>query len=62
MRTLALFLFACVLSPAVYARDYPKDGNELLEYCSVMVDAVDNPSYLQSFNGDKFAEKLAQFD
>jgi hypothetical protein len=62
MRTFALFLFACALTTTVYARAFPKDGNDLLEYCSVMVDSADNPSYLQSLSGDKFTEKLAQFD
>ncbi len=46
----------------MYARDLPKDGNGLLESCSVMVDAADNPSYMSSLSGDRFAEKLAQFD
>jgi len=62
MRTLTLILFACVLPPAICARDLPKDGNGLLESCSVMVDAADNPSYLSSFSGDRFAEKLSQLD
>jgi hypothetical protein len=60
MKVLALFLIACCLP--TYARELPKDGNDLLEYCGVMVDAADNPSLLQSLSGDKFAEKLAQFD
>jgi hypothetical protein len=60
MRTLALFLLACVLTPAVYARDLPKDGNDLLEYCSVMVDAADNPSNFQSLIGERLTEKVGQ--
>jgi hypothetical protein len=42
MKVLVLLLFACVASPAVCARELPTDGNGLLEYCSVMVDAADN--------------------
>jgi Ssp1 endopeptidase immunity protein Rap1a len=62
MRALALFLFACVLTPTVHARDLPRDGNALLEYCSVIVEASDNPSsYLQSLSGDRFTEKMEQF-
>jgi hypothetical protein len=61
MRTLALFLLACVLTPAVYARDLPKDGNSLLEYCSVMVDAADNPSTFSTISGDRLTEKMGQF-
>ena len=44
MKTLALVLFACVLSPAAYARDFPTEGNGLLDACSVVVDIADNPS------------------
>src|SRR5713226_2007504 len=62
MRILTLLMFACVLSLPVYARDLPKDGNGLLESCGVMVDAADNPSYLSSLSGDRFAEKLAEVD
>src|SRR5271157_5039326 len=61
MRTLVLFLLACIACPLVYARELPKDGNDLLEYCSVMVDAADNPSYLQSLSRDRFTEKMEQF-
>jgi hypothetical protein len=46
----------------VYARDLPKDGNGLLDACSVIVDAADNPSYLPSLGGDRFTEKMEQFE
>lgn len=60
MRTLALLLLVCVLAPAVYARNFPKDGNQVLEYCYVMVEVADNPSYLSSLSRDVFAEKMEQ--
>jgi hypothetical protein len=60
MRTVSLFLFACVLTPAVYARDLPKDGNGLLDACSVMVDFADNQSAAASLSNDLFTEKMGQ--
>ena len=62
MRTLALFLFAGVLSPVVFARDLPKDGNGLLDACSVMVDFADNQSAAATLSSDKFAEKMGQLN
>jgi hypothetical protein len=62
MKPTIFVLFACVLSPAVYARDLPKDGNDLLEYCSAMVDVADNPSNLAAITGDKLTEKIGQVD
>jgi hypothetical protein len=61
MRALVLFLFACVLSPA-YARDFPTDGNGLLDACSVLVDAADKPSYIPSLSGHMFIEKMGQIN
>jgi hypothetical protein len=64
MRTLALFLFACVLTPA-HAQEkfhFPKDGNELLDYCGVVVALADSPTSLDSLSGDKSAEKMQQFN
>src|SRR5256885_844095 len=64
MKTFVLFLFACVLTPA-YAQQknsLPRDGNALLDACTVMVDAADNPSYLESLSGDRFTEKMGLLD
>jgi hypothetical protein len=61
VRTLALVVFACCISTAVYARDLPTDGNGLLEYCAVMVDVADNAPYLQSLSRNSLTEKMGQF-
>jgi hypothetical protein len=60
VRTVALFLLSCVLTPAVYARDFPKNGNQVLEYCNVMVEVADNPSYFSSLSREAFLEKMEQ--
>jgi Rap1a immunity proteins len=62
MRTLSLFLFACVLTPAVYARDLPKDGNGLLDACNALVESDDNQSSITSLSSDKFTERMGQFN
>jgi|ERR1035438_4150642 hypothetical protein len=62
MRTLALFLLACVLTPAVYARTLPTDGNELLDACGTMVDLSDNQSAATSLSNERFTEKMGQFN
>jgi len=65
MRTLALLIFLCVLTPFLYGQkksSLPKDGNGLLDYCGALVDSEDNPSYFTSLNGDRFAEKFGQLD
>jgi hypothetical protein len=63
MRTLAIFLFACVLN-LIYAQQktasLPKDGNELLDACSVVVDAADNPSSITSLSNERFNYKMRQ--
>lgn len=64
MRISALFLFACVLTP-VYAQQkfsFPKDGNGLLDYCGVVVALADSPTSIDSLNGDRFTEKMGQFN
>src|ERR1019366_9441668 len=65
MKTLALFLlFACALTSA-YAQQkgsLPRDGNGLLDACSVMVDFADNESAAASLSKDKFTEKMGQFN
>jgi len=60
MRTLTLLLFACLSVPTVYAHDLPKDGNGLLDACSVVVDTADNPSYLASLSRDILTEKVGK--
>jgi hypothetical protein len=59
---LALFLFACVASSAAYARELPKDGNGLLEACSVMVDFADNRSAAAALSNEQFTEKMGQLN
>jgi hypothetical protein len=64
MRTLALVLFACALTPA-YAQQkggFPSDGNGLLDACSVLVDSADLPSSVTSLSGEPFTEKMGQFN
>jgi len=64
MKTFALFLFFACIPTSAYAQqkgNLPRDGNGLLDACSVMVDAADNPSYLTSLSGDRFTEKMGQF-
>jgi hypothetical protein len=62
MRVISLFLLVCSLTASVYARDLPKDGNDLLDYCSVMLDLADNQSAAASLSTDALTVKLAQLD
>ncbi len=63
MKTFALVLLTCILSPVTYARDFlPKDGNGLLDACSALVDSDDNPSSILSLSGDRFTERMGQLN
>jgi hypothetical protein len=63
MKTLALALLVCFLTPALYASDFlPKDGNGLLDACSALVDSDDNPSSISSLSGERFTERMGQFN
>jgi len=65
MKIFELFLFfACVLTAASAQQkgNLPRDGNGLLDACTVMVNAADNPSYMTSLSSDRFTEKMGQFD
>jgi hypothetical protein len=64
MRTLALLLFASTLTP-VYAQQkfiFPRDGNGLLDACSVLVNADDVRSSFTSLGDDRFTEKMGQIN
>jgi len=62
MRILAVLLFACALSSAIYARDFPTDGNGLLDYCGVLVAVGDSRTSFDPSSGDKFSEKMGQLN
>ena len=59
---LGLLLLVCFL-PSCYAQKngYPTDGNKLLDACSVLVEAADNPTTITSLSGDRFTETMSQF-
>lgn len=63
MKILDIILFTCAVTPA-YAQqkgDFPTDGNGLLDYCSVMVDAADSPASFSSLSGNGFTEQMTKF-
>ena len=63
MRILPLILFVCAVTPA-YAQqtnDLPRDGNRLLDSCSVVVDVADNSASLASLNNEQFTDKMTKF-
>ena len=64
MRKLLLLLIPCLLTAAAAQQkgNLPTNGNGLLDACTVMVDAADNPSYLTSLSGDRFTESMTKFD
>jgi len=63
MRILLLVLMVCAVTPA-YAQqknDLPRDGNRLLDSCSVVVDVADSSASLASLNNEQFTEKMSKF-
>lgn len=64
MKILALILLACTVTPAFAQQkgNFPTDGNGLLDYCGVVVDAADSPASLTSLSGDRFTEQMGKFN
>jgi Ssp1 endopeptidase immunity protein Rap1a len=64
MRSAALIVLACLVVPAraqQQQRSLPRDGNELLSWCSILVDAADSPAWPSTLSADKVAEEAMKF-
>lgn len=62
MRIVTLLFLACAVTAACAQMkgDFPKDGNELLDSCSVAVDAADSPTSLSALSRDRFTEQMTK--
>lgn len=58
-----MFLIVCSLTP-IYAqqRSFPKDGNGLLDACTLLMDVADSRSSISSLNGDHFTDSFGQLN
>jgi len=55
--TLVLLVCACVRSEA---KDLPKDGNDVLDQCSVMITLADSPQSTKSLSNEEFTEMMGK--
>jgi hypothetical protein len=64
MKIQALILFTCAVTLACAQEKggLPKDGNGLMDSCSVVVELGDSPTSLSSLNKDKFTEQMMKFE
>jgi len=54
-------MYVVTPASAQHANELPRDGNRLLDSCSVVVDVADNSAALAALNNEQFAEKMSKF-